>query len=276
MAKPLLSQSAFGKAVVSRARRERPEIRVQTMGKDLLLIQSESGQRRVVSLATLYQAYRDAPQARHDDVVGDFLVTEVYQEPVDITGTFAENRHKIMPQVVPATLLEFCRKDRRELASLPFLGDLGIAFVADEDERYTYIHKRVVADWGVDELDLLRAAMDNLQGLAESGATYYRLGLGARTMLVWETFDGYDASRVLLTRGLIEAASLLAGNPIIGLPHRDYLVMFGDADPEFVLQMQERIREEFEAHPYPITARFLTLVGGNLVPYAGEQERLVN
>lgn len=275
MAKPLLSQSAFGKAIVHRARQERPGIQVQTMGKDLLLIQSESGQRRVVSLSNLYQTYCEAPQAKND-VVGDFLANEVYQEPVEISGTFEENRHKIMPQVVPSTLMEFCRKDRRELASLPFLGDLGIAFVADEDERYTYIHRRVMLDWGVDELVLLKAAMDNLQGLSQQGAAYYRLGLGEKTMLVWETFDGYDASRILLTRGLLEAAPLVAGNPVIGIPHRDYMVMFGDADPDFVIHMQERLREEFEAHPYPITSRFLTLVGGNLVPYAGAQERLVN
>lgn len=276
MAKVLLSEAEFSQVIVNRARRERPDIRVQSMGKYLLLIEPTEGRQRVVSVADLYQSYCQAPLQR-DEVIGLFLETAVYEDRADIEGTFAENRANIMPQVVPATLLEYCRQDNRELASVPFMDGLGIAFVLDEAERYTYIHLRVMDSWGVTQKDLLHAAMENMQQLS-STETHYQLGTDERTTLVWETFDGYDASRILLTRDLNSAAVHVPGNVLIGLPNRDYMVMFGDVSPDFVAEMREKIREDFESHDYPITSRLFTLSGGVLVPYdeARRQDRVVN
>ncbi|HYG60634.1 MAG TPA: DUF1444 family protein [Symbiobacteriaceae bacterium] len=277
MGKTLLSATEFSRIIVSRVKKERPDIRVQTMGKSMLLVESEPGKPRVVSLEPLYQSYCDAPTAR-DEVIDAFLSALVYEEPGEVQGTFAMNRDKILPQVVPHSLLEFCRRERQELASLDYVGGLGIAFVVDEDERYAYIHRSVMVQWGIDEMALLQAAVMNLQHLSGDTGSSYRVGRGYRTEVVWETFDGYDASRILLKGELNEAAASLAGNPIIGIPHRDYMVMFGDTDPEFVADMQERIRTDFESHSYPITPALFTLVGGNLVPYDRPHnlERVVN
>jgi uncharacterized protein YtpQ (UPF0354 family) len=277
MGKALLSEAAFNRVVVNRARRERPDIRVQTMGKYLLLVEAEPGHRRVVSLVGLYQSYREAPQTC-DEVVGAFLTNQVYEVQAPVQGTFAENQHRIMPQVVPLTLLEYCRNDNRELAAVHFVAGLGIAFVVDDDEGYTYIHRKVMQAWGVTDTTLLRVAMENLQTLTNSTEPYYRLGTGEHTLLLWETFDGYDASRVLLAGELTRAAATLGGNPVIAVPHRDYMVLFGDTDPEFVGRMQTRVREEFEGHPYPISPQLFALAGGQLLPYNDQmrRERVVN
>lgn len=277
MGKALLSEAEFSRAVITRARRERPDIRVQSMGKYLLLVEAAPGQRRVVSLASLYQSYCASPTTR-DEVVAAFLAAQVYQQPGDVEGTFAENRPRVMPQVVPQDLVDHFRWENRELAAVGYVVGMAIAFVVDEEEGYAFITRRIMLEWGVDETVLLRTAMENLQAQSRTIDTYYRVGEGNRLSVVWETFDGYDASRMLLSRELTEATALINGNPVIAVPHRDYMVMFGDADPDFVEEMRERIREEFESQSCAITPRLFTLEDGNLVLYddGRQRERLVN
>lgn len=268
MGKGLLSELEFSRVVVGRARRERPDIRVKAMGKFLLMVEPEVGRRRMVSLVTLYQSYSESP-SELEQVVGAFLAAMVYEEPGRVKGTFQENRSRIMPQVVPASLLEFCRQDKRELAALEYVGGLSIAFVVDEPERYSYLHQSVAGRWGINQQELLAASLQNLQAHHESSGAFYQIGRGERAAVVWETFDGYDASRILLTKELNKMAALVVGTPLIAIPHRDYLVMIGDQDPEFVSETAERVREDFEAHSYPISPRFFTLADGNLTPYEG-------
>lgn len=276
MARALLTEEEFSRVVASRAKREWPEARVESMGKDTLVLEPEPGQRRVVSLVSLYQLYCESPLER-DEVIGHFLASLAYERPGRIPGTYAENRAKIMPQVVPPSLIEFCQQERQELASLDYVGDLSIAFVVDEPERYSYLHRSAAQRWGVGETELLSAAVKNLEALDQEGAPYHVIGREDRVTLVWETFDGYDASRILLTRQLIEAAVKVPGNPVIAIPHRDYMIMFGDSDPAFVEEMADRIREDFEAHSYPITPTLFTLKNGHLAVYGRTQgERVLN
>lgn len=272
MGRALLTAEQFSRVVVTRVRRERPDIRVKTMGAQLLLIEGGSGRQRVVSLEDLYQSYCEAP-AERDETIATFLAALVYEEPRTITGTFADNRANIMPQVVPPTLVEFCRREQHDLAAVDYVGGLSVAFVLDEDERYAYIHRDLMEDWGVTVTTLLMAAIENLQRRSKGVGQCRRFGRGERVMVVWELFDGYDASRILLKSVLLEAATMVPGNPVIAVPHRDYMVMFGDADPAFVAEMGDRIREDFDNHSYPITHRLLTLDGGNLVPYEGTERR---
>lgn len=272
MAKVLLSEEQFSRAVVTRARRERPDIRVKPMGKFFLMVEPEPGRQRVVSLVNLYQTYCDSPSER-DEVIGSFLSNLVYQEPQAVRGTWAENRHKVMPQLVPPSLLDFCREAGRELASVDFIGDLALAFVVDEPERYSYIQREVAEGWGISETTLLVTALRNLQEMNRGAGCFSRFGSGDRLTLVWETFDGYDAARALLSQELNKMAALVMGNPVIAVPHRDYLVVFGDANSEFVIEMSERVQTHFESHSYPITSRLFTLTEGMLEVYDGPEKR---
>lgn len=277
MAKALLTEEEFSRAVVTRARRERPDIRVKAMGKFFLMVEAQPGEQRVVSLVTSYQTYCDSP-AQRDDVIASLLSNMVYQAPSTVRGTFVQNAARIMPQVVPGTLLNFCRQDGQELASAEYVADLFIAFVLDEPERYSYIPKSVLDDWGTADTIMLATALRNLQRHSRETPRCQRFGTGAKLSLVWETFDGYDASRVLLSSELTEMALHVEGNPVIAIPHRDYLVVFGDADPRFVEAMTERVREHFESHSYPISGRLFTLMDGLLAPYemVGRRSRVIN
>lgn len=277
MARGLLSEQAFSRVVLSRAKRERPDLHIQVTDNAMLLIEQSSGRRRVLPLVDLYQIYCQYPLER-DQVIGQFLSNLVYDDPLHVVGGFEANKDRVMPQIVPPNLLAFCRQNYRELAAMDYVGGLAIAFVLDEPERYAYLHRATAEEWAVDETTLLMAAVRNLERLDQQALPYQQIGTGVRLMLAWGCFDGYDACRILLTRPLVQAAARVPGNPVIAIPHRDYLVMFGDADPAFVAEMADRVREEYESHPYPITPQFFTLKNGSLAVYDGaeKEERYVN
>jgi len=184
----------------------------------------------------------------------------------------AEVEEQLLPQLVPAALMEGSALGARDLVAIRHLGDIAVAFVIDEPDRYTYVHRGLIRKWKIADTDLLGVALRNLSLYSQLNPPS-RIGRGKRLNLVWEAYDGYDASRLLLTRQLCEAAVHVQGNPIIAVPHRDYMVMFGDRDPAFVEEMAERIFEEYSYHRYPISGQLYTLSHGALTPYS-DRERL--
>lgn len=277
MAKQLLNESQFCQTVALRARLERPDLRVEPMGEEFLLVEDPLGQRSLLPLSQTYRAYCAAPE-REIALIESLLQNLPTGEPTADRSSWAENRERVMPQIVPPSLIEHCRRDGRELVAVNFVDELAIAFVLDEADRYAYLHRRLIEGWGVSERELLATAMANLQGYsaAGEGALIYQMGSGARLMYTWETFDGYDATRVLLSRQLAQMAVRVPGNPVIAIPHRDYLVLFGDADPEFLAEMQERVQHEFHENPYPVSERLFTLQNGYVSLYHGRRARVLN
>lgn len=273
----LLSEEEFGQELIVRAREERPEIRVQQLDRQYLLVEATTGTQRVVDIRNLYKNYVDAPEAK-ETMIDSFLSHQVYEEPNGIQGTFADNAERILPQVVPPSLLEFCRREGRDLAAVVYTHDLHVAFVVDEAERYCYINQSVAERWGVSPLQLMATALRNLEHISEE-VNWQQFGTGTNALYVIESFDGYDASRILLSRELAQIAGRVAGQIVIAIPHRDYLIACGDADPAVVADLQERVRQDFEQHGYPITPQLFTLDGaGRVVANTGQasEARFVN
>lgn len=176
-------------------------------------------------------------------------------------------RGRLLPQLVPDWLAPDELRCDRDLAVVRHIGDVAVAFVIDEPGRPVYIRYGLLGRWGVAETDLLAPALANLARTYRPPA---HRGQGERLTLVWDAHDGYDAARLLLTRRLCEAAAQVPGSPVIGVPHRDRLVIFGDRDPDFVAEMAERIDDEFNHHPYPVSSQLYTLSGGALRLYSSE------
>lgn len=274
--KLLLNERDFVRLLLIRMRRERPDLRVRATNEATLEVEAVTGEPHHVSVMNLYQTYCESPLNR-DSMISDFLLKRIYNEIPAVRGSFAENRHKIMPQVLPPTLADHSRRLNRALSSVSHVSGLLVAFVVDEVRGYNYLHQPDLKRWGVGEDQLFQAALDNLRRLSQQAGRFHMIGKDERLMLLWETWDGYDASRILLLRELNEMAALVAGNPLIAIPHRDYMVMFGDANPAFVAEMTERLQEDFEDSSYPITPRLFTLVDGTLKLHTGSpRTRLLN
>lgn len=274
MGKSVMSAEAFSRIVAARLQEERPEVQVHMLGQSFLML-LEGGRRRVLSLESYYRRYNRAPE-RCEALIDMFLRQAGQQRRR--TLSLLEVRERVLPQLVPVALVEQTRRDGRELAAVRYVGDLAIAFVIDESERYSYIHRKLMQKWEVRETDLLALSVRNLQAISKELGSPLRIGRGKRLCLIWEAFDGYDASRILLARSLCEMAAHVEGNPVIAVPHRDYMVMFGDSDPAFVDEMIDRVHDEASHHKYPISQRLYTLNHGSIRLYdrLARQERVVN
>lgn len=189
-----------------------------------------------------------------------------------IRGDFAANRSRILPQVVPESLLAVCRASGRELVTVPFPGQLAVAFVVDEEERYYYITRQTQRSWRVSEAEMLAQALGNLRETSQD-LVWKQIGTGPRTFFLCETFDGYDASRILLVRELTRIAGRVAGSLVVGIPHRDYMIALGDGDPAFVAEIAASVHEDFQRSAYPITPELFTLDGGRVTPYKKTNEQ---
>lgn len=272
MGQARLSEKEFSRAVVSRVRLERPDLEVEATPGFELIVRAKGGHRWVVSLELAYQTYCESPDEQ-EAVIGAFLTGWVYGGALRV-GSFKQNMHRIMPQIVPQQLLEFCRRTGQELAAVESIGDLAIAFVLDYPQRYSYVTRSIEARWGKTRAELLAVAVANLQRWHDSSEMdFQRFKVGDCVSVVSETFDGYDASRLLLTREMAAAAAQVTGAPLLAVPHRDYLVMFGDHDPSFIAEMRAKIMEMHQYHQYPISANLYTWDGGLLEVYDDERRR---
>lgn len=211
---------------------------------------------------------RRVPQLGPDlpgyEVAGATLGLQVEHWPQ--ATDFAANRARVFPQVVPPSLLEFCRGEERELAAVPFAADLSVAFVLDEVERYCYITATTAQRWDVSGPDLMAVAIGNLERDSHTLA-WKQIGTGERTFYLCETFDGYDASRILLTEMLSGLSTRVPGNLVVGIPHRDFLVAAGDRNRQFVEELAATVQQDFLAARYPITPQLYTLRSRTIVPY---------
>lgn len=179
----------------------------------------------------------------------------------------AEVAPQVLPQIVPESL---CLASGKSIVSLPLVDGLRIAMVLDQPRRYTYISQATMKRWGARETTLLALALRNLREIS-AGLEWKRIGLPPREILLCETFDGYDASRVLLLAEFEHLFGHLTGSVVVGLPHRDYLVVASDAEPGHVAQLEATVASDYREARYPVSPRLFCFDRGELRLYAGPQ-----
>lgn len=214
-----------------------------------------------VNLSNLFQS--GTTVERVADLVGKYLReaarhgTESDDAPLD--------RARLLPLIKHAGLIEEIAASRvQPIAWRPFITpDLIVALVLDFEESMRYVRQREAEREGLDFDDLLEVALANLQ--ARSGGELYEMGdeqTGA--IFVIATQDGYDATRILLKPLLENLAQRVQGRLVIGIPNRDFLIAFGDANPALVAQVRRQIEADSRTRPYPLTQTLFTLRDGEL------------
>jgi len=218
------------------------------------------------NLATAYNAYRQSPD-RLDDIVDAHLaaLTRIHAAPAPATAT--ELRTQLLPM-----LNQRGRLPSLQPPGLPapfhraFPGNLVVTYVFDQPETMAYINPRLLetlgaAGLGVDELHGL--AVENLR--KRTGPKGYEVhGIGDQRMIISQELDGYTACRVLLPELLDAWASKVNGRLLVGIPNRDFLIGFGDRDPQHVAAMTRQVRIDAAKMPRPLTSSLLVWQEGQL------------
>jgi uncharacterized protein YtpQ (UPF0354 family) len=96
------------------------------------------------------------------------------------------------------------------------------------------------------------------------------VGTGDQQLFIFNSGDGYDASRLLLSEVLAEWARLLPGNLVIGIPNRDFLIAFSDANPDILRAVAAQVQSDAAQREYGLTDQLFTLVKGVVKEYSWE------
>jgi uncharacterized protein YtpQ (UPF0354 family) len=234
------------------------ELRLRASGADV-----------TADLTNFYSAYTRDP-AQLDVVFETFVRVMLGIQPDRSANDYAELSGRIYPMLKPIEMLVEVRERKLPmLAYREFLGGLMIAYVIDEDRSVAYINEEHLDRWGVSAQDLHEQALVNLRRKTEQ-VKYTTVGAGEQRLFIFNSGDGYDAARLLLSEVLDEWARQMPGHLVIGVPNRDFLVAFSDANPEILRAVAMQVQADSAQREYGLTEQLFTLVGGVVKEYSWE------
>ena len=136
--------------------------------------------------------------------------------------SFEELKGRVLPMILPENSAV-----HDGVVSEQLVEGLRIGYAIDNDRTIAYIPQAHFANWGVSEDELHDVAIENLIRRSEQMSAHAAQDEDGRiSLIIFQTMDGYDASRVLLPT-LHEKLREHLGSPFCaGIPNRDILLCF--------------------------------------------------
>jgi uncharacterized protein YtpQ (UPF0354 family) len=220
------------------------------------------------NVASLENLYRSAALAGGDIQHGiERWVVELIRAAEgapDADAPFEELEDRILPMVLRAV-------ENNPIDSMmvlePLVDGLNIGYAIDNDRTIAYISQTTLNKWSVSRERLHEAAIKNLVARSEAIAAHAAQDEdGSISLIMFETRDGYDASRVLLPT-LHERLREYLGSPFVAaIPNRDILLCFRNTD-DTVTRLREKIQEDFRSRPHQVTDQLLLVTADGLAPH---------
>ena len=177
----------------------------------------------------------------------------------DARQPFEEVRPRIMPMIAP---------DPGDIADLgvtqPLVQGLAVAYAVDQDRSVSYVTPQRVAQWGITQEELHAAALENLLKRSEELEAHAAQDeQGSIYLILFQTMDGYDASRLLLPN-LHEKLRGHLGSPFAAaIPNRDILLCFRN-DEAAVAKLLPQIQADYGRMPHQLTDRLLLVTADGI------------
>jgi uncharacterized protein YtpQ (UPF0354 family) len=182
----------------------------------------------------------------------------------DQGASFEEVKQRILPMVVRAA--EDGSAPSPTVVSQPLVAGLTVAYAIDNDRTIAYISKTRFEQWGVTIEQLHQTALENLIARSEAIAAHAAQDENGRVNLIlFQTMDGYDASRILLPT-LHDRLREHLGSPFAaGIPNRDILLCFRD-DEDTIARLKQQIAEDYRRMPHQVTDQLLLITQDGIAP----------
>lgn len=177
----------------------------------------------------------------------------------DMDGSFEELKPRVMPLVVAENA------DPHQLSvTQPLVPGLAVAYGIDNDRTISHITRKRLEKWKVDLDELHETALANLTMKSQAIAAHASHDDDGRMELIlFQTMDGYDASRVLLP-DLNEKLREHLGSPFAAaIPNRDILLCFRNNDAT-VDHLRPQIEKDFAQMPHQITDEILLVTADGI------------
>jgi uncharacterized protein YtpQ (UPF0354 family) len=261
-----ISPEDFQRLLVKRLRDE--GLTIEEVGELELRI---GGHNATFYLDNMYQQYREG------SLLGD-IVERVTKTLNEAQGALDDLQQplalaNVLPMLKARDWLDNAQqKQKEQLAWQPFIiADVVVTLVVDMPNSLRYVKASELEALKQSFDDVLEVALSNLWERSAGQALQFGDEKSGR-MFIFSTHDGYDATRILLSPLLEHLAALVKGQLVIGIPNRDFMIAFGNADPLTVGKIGLQIKADSQARTYPLTATLFTFQDGELQVYAKEDE----
>ncbi len=182
----------------------------------------------------------------------------------DQDATFEQLKDRILPMVLTEPGGRGDVAPSPNMVTQPLIDGLVIAYAVDNDRTIAYIPKAQFDIWEVSVDDLHETAIENLVRRSESiNAHAAQDENGEVNLILFQTMDGYDASRLLLPT-LHDRLREHLGSPFAAaVPNRDILLCFRN-DDETVGRLRGQIAEDFKSMPHQVSDRILLVTADGI------------
>jgi uncharacterized protein YtpQ (UPF0354 family) len=254
-----MSREQFIQRVTEIVRERFPLVKIgEAEGSFALMINGS-----VAPLENLYRVANLRPEelVRHVERWAVELLRAAEGTP-DEDATYEEVKDRIMPMVLPASATEATPGIVHE----PFVPGLIIGYAIDHDRTISYLPILKFQEWGITMDQLRETAMNNLTTKSEAISAHAAQDEdGKVNLILFQTMDGYDASRLLLPT-LHDRLREHLGSPFAaGIPNRDILLCFRN-DAETADRLAKQIAEDFQRMPHQVTDKLLLVTQDGIAP----------
>jgi uncharacterized protein YtpQ (UPF0354 family) len=173
-------------------------------------------------------------------------------------------RERILPMILSDAQVE--SGNAQAMVGQPLVAGLNVVYAIDADRTISYIPKAHFDGWGIAVDDLHEIAIANLVARSEAIAAHAAQDESGRiNLILFQTMDGFDASRVLLPT-LHDRLREHLGSPFAaGIPNRDILLCFRN-DEETLSRIRGQIANDFHSMPHQVTDTLLLVTPDGLAP----------
>lgn len=193
------------------------------------------------------------PQQRATQIRRHFanIVAMVAEHEAQRPKSWADAREMVYLQLAPQSYLQPLIAST-QLVHRPFTDGILVAVVLDAADGYGYVRREDREKWQVSEAQLFDQAQQNLERSGREITLHE--GRSVDKLLAIQENDGYDAARILVPSIRKHAAELLGEPFLLGIPHRDFIVMWSTANSaEFQRSTRDTIANDFASQPYSIS-----------------------
>ena len=180
----------------------------------------------------------------------------------DQGASFEEVKERILPMIVSGEMEDA----PPGVVMQPLVAGLLVAYAIDNDRTIAYIPKQRFESWNMTIEALHETAIENLVNRSEAISAHAAADEnGNVNLILFQTMDGYDASRILLPT-LHDRLKEHLGSPFVaGIPNRDILLCFRD-DEETVGRLRDQIAKDYQSMPHQVTDMLMLITPDGIAP----------
>lgn len=260
---PELSREKFYDTVAAIIRAKFPLVKL-SRGEDSFSMRMNG---HVASLENLYRVavLRPEDTQKHVERWALELLRAAEGSP-DQNAKYDDVKDRVMPLLISGT--PEVQSTGATMVFQPLVGNLSVAYVIDSDRAMSYIPPSALERWQIDIDQLHGKALENLVAKSDQLAAHAAADEdGQVNLILFQTMDGYDATRLLLPT-LHDRLREHIGSPFVaGVPNRDILLCFRD-DSENVDRLQKQIGEDYRSMPNSISDELLLVTADGIAPHS--------